>query len=372
MIRIGLDARLAYHRQAGITRYARNLCAALCALDSGDRFTVFHHRRQPPVKRVPAAWRHRTLFSPVHHPWEQAGLALELALGRWDVVHFPDFIGPLQTGLPTVITVHDLAFLKWPEVLTENAAAYYGQLPRAVRHAAGILAPSRHTAVDLAARFPEAAGKTTVVPHAVDPGFLKTGTEPGAAASPKPDWLPDDYLLHVGTLEPRKNIATLLEAFAIVRAHPEGRRLRLVLAGASGWLQDDLEEQAAGRGVDNACVFAGQLSEPDLVQAYRHARCLVHPALYEGFGFTLLEAMACNTPVVCSAASCLPEVAGPAALTHDPEDPDAIAAHVLALLASEELVSDLVDKGRKRVSEFDWRETARQTLNVYRAAARQT
>ena len=184
MMRIGIDARLAYHRQAGITRYARNLCSALCTLDSRDRFTVFHHRRQPPAKRVPTAWRHRTLFSPVHHAWEQAGLALELSLGRWDVVHFPDFIGPLQTRLPTVITVHDLAFLKWPEVLTEDAAAYYGQLPRAVRHAAGILVPSRHTAADLAARFPEAAGKTTVVPHAVDLDSWETARNRSQPQSP--------------------------------------------------------------------------------------------------------------------------------------------------------------------------------------------
>ncbi|MDE0670526.1 MAG: glycosyltransferase family 1 protein [Caldilineaceae bacterium] len=372
MIRIGVDARLAYHRQAGITRYTRNLCSALRALNSGDRFTVFHHRRQPPAKRMPTEWRHRTLFSPVHHAWEQAGLALELSLGRWDVVHFPDFIGPLQTRLPTVITVHDLAFLKWPEVLTDDAAAYYGQLPRAVRHAAGILVPSRHTAADLAARFPEAAGKTTVVPHAVDPGFLQDSMEPESTAIPKPDWLPDDYLLHVGTLEPRKNIATLLTAFAMVHARPEGRRLKLVLAGASGWLQDDMEEQAAKRGIENACVFAGQLSEPSLAQAYRHAKCLVHPALYEGFGFTLLEAMASGTPVVCSNASCLPEIAGNAALTHDPGDPEAVASNVLALLNSEELASDLVNKGHKRVLEFSWEKAARQTLNVYRAAARQT
>lgn len=372
MIRIGIDARLAYHRQAGITRYARNLCTALCALESGDRFTVFHHRRQPAAQRVPAAWRHRTLFSPVHHAWEQSGLALELALGRWDVVHFPDFIGPLRTRLPTVITVHDLAFLQWPEILTDDAADYYGQLPRAVRHAAGILVPSRHTAADLADRFPEAAGKTTVVPHAVDPGFVQNGTKPGLTRAPKPDWLPDNYLLHVGTLEPRKNIATLLDAFAIVRARPAGRGLKLVLAGASGWLQDDLEAKAARLGLEDACVFAGQLSEPSLVQTYRHARCLVHPALYEGFGFTLLEAMASGTPIVCSHASCLPEVAGNAALTHEPGDAEAVAALVLELLNSEELVSDLVDKGRQRVSEFSWEKAARQTLNVYRTASSQT
>ena len=372
MMRIGIDARLAYHRQAGITRYARNLCSALRALESGDRFTVFHHRRQPPAKRVPADWRHRTLFSPVHHAWEQAGLALELSLGRWDVVHFPDFIGPLRTKLSTVITVQDLAFLKWPEVLTDDAAVYYGQLPLAVRHAAAILVPSLHTAADLAVRFPEAAAKTTIVPYAVDPGFLRDRTEPQSPMAPKPDWLPADYLLHVGTLEPRKNIAVLLDAFAIVRARPEGRKLMLVLAGASGWLQDDLEEQAARRGIASACVFAGKLSDPSLIQAYRHARCLVHPALYEGFGFTPLEAMACGTPVVCSNASCLPEVAGNAALTHDPGDPEAVASNVLALLNSEELVSDLVNKGHQRVLEFSWEKAARQTLNVYRAAARHT
>lgn len=369
MKRIGIDSRLAYHRQAGITRYTQNLIQALAHLDSALQFTVFHHRKQGRHLRQPPHWRHRSLVSPVHHRWEQGLLRLELRRFRLNAVHFPDFIGPYRTNLPTVITVHDLAFLRWPEILTEDARAYYFQLERAVEHARSIIVPSQFTHDDLIRAFPQARGKTHVVHHAVDPLFMQREAVTAGFDSGKRDLdLPPRYLLHVGTIEPRKNVRTLLETFRIVRDRSSMSDLKLVLAGARGWLEDDLPDYLARGGLQEHCIFTGTLSDTQLVRAYRNALCVVHPALYEGFGFSLLEGMASGTPVVASSASCLPEIGGEAVLYAAPDDPESMADLVLDLLAHPQKARHLVEKGHSRVQEFSWSRTAELTLEAYRSA----
>lgn len=363
---VGIDNRLAYHRQAGITRYTRNLMQALHALDSGCRFTVFHHRRQGDAPFPYPGWQHRTLISPVHHAWEQRMLQWELKRFRLDVAHFPDFIGPYLTDLATVITVHDLGFHYWPDILTDEARNYYGQLDRAIAHARIVLVPTHHTGNDLLQFHPQARHKVRVVHSAVDPVFQQAETT--VQANPAPAWLPPDYLLHVGTIEPRKNIQALLEAFRIVRERGSIPDLHLVLAGAPGWLEDDLEQQVRTLGLEEHCIFPGQISEMALIQTYARARCLVHPARYEGFGFTLLESMACGTPVVASTAACLPEIAGDAALFADPDDAEGLARQVMRLLREPELVQVQIAQGRRRVADFSWTRTARLTLDAYREA----
>ncbi len=365
--KIGIDFRLAYHRQAGITRYTHNLLQALDQCNSTHHFTVFHHRKQPAHRRYPKRWSHRTLLSPVHHPWEQRTLQMELQWPRLDLVHFPDFIGPYFTSLPTVITVHDLAWLYWPEILDEPARAYYGQLEKAIVHARVVLVPSRHTQSDLERSYPAAKSKTRVIPHAVDPVFLDQthGNGFGSRSQATKLSLPANYLLHVGTIEPRKNIPVLLETFQAVRQKSRISDLKLVLAGAQGWLYGDLADLITRKGLDSHCIFPGQLTEGGLISAYTQALCVLHPALYEGFGFPLLESMACGTPVVASSASCLPEIGGSAVQYADPNDVDGLASQVLSILHDPELAQSMVAKGYERVSEFSWSRTARQTLSAY-------
>ncbi len=368
--KVGIDFRLAYHRQAGITRYTHNLMQAMQAWQPEFRFTVFHHRKQPSARRYPQAWSHRTLFSPVHHAWEQQMLQWELQWPRLDLVHFPDFIGPYRTRLPTVITVHDLAWHYWPEILDDQARAYYGQLEQAVDHARQILVPSQHTRTDLEHLCPAAAAKTRVIQHAVDPAFLCQPRSASMVDRPGEQnlQLPAHYLLHVGTLEPRKNIPVLLQVFAQVRQRSSIPDLKLMLVGAQGWRQRDLPDLLAQRDLEAHCVFPGQIGERNLVQAYAQARCVLHPALYEGFGFPLLEGMASGTPVVASSASCLPEIGGDAVLYADPQDVDGLADQVLAILHNPDLARTMVTRGYRRVAEFSWSRTARQTLDAYRAA----
>ncbi len=366
--RIGIDFRLAYHRQAGITRYTHNLLQALPTYAAGYHFTVFHHRKQSAARRYPASWSHRTLFSPVHHAWEQRALQLELRWPGWDLVHFPDVIGPYHTRLPTVITVHDLAWHYWPEILDKQARAYYGQIDKALAHARLILVPTQHTRRDLERLYPTAATKIRVTPYAVDPLFLDPAHTAGMihAASHSTLALPANYILHVGTLEPRKNIPVLLEAFVAIRQKSRIPDLKLVLAGARGWLQRDLPAWLRQRDLEDHCLLPGQLSEWDLVKTYTQAHCVLHPALYEGFGFTLLESMACGTPVVASSASCLPEIGGNAVLYADARDADGLANQVLSILHDQDLARSLVARGHRQVATFSWARTARQTLDAYR------
>ena len=363
LMRFGIVNRLAYHRQAGITRYTRSLMFALQALnpDPRYRFTVFRHRKHAAAALPPGNWDHRILLSPAHHAWEQRMLAWELRRLRLDGAHFPDFIGPYRSPLKTVITVHDLAFLRWPEHLTPEAQAYYGQLPAAIDHARAVITPSRRTRDDLVAYLPQAAEKVRVIHSGVNPVFQA----PSGHAQPADDGLPAHFLLHVGTLEPRKNIPALLDAFSLLRRAQVAPDLHLVLAGAAGWGQDNHAARVQALGLESVCLFRHRLSDAGLVRAYQRARCLMHPAFYEGFGFTLLEAMACGTPVVASRASCLPEIAGEAALFAEPHDAEGLAAQARRLLEDRELAQAQIARGFKRAAQFTWASAAARTLEVY-------
>ncbi len=331
-----------------------------------DSFIEWRHYRQPKVQFKTPNWRSRILVSPVHHAWEQRMLQFEMLRFRADVVHFPDFISPFRSRQKSVITVHDLAFHHWPELVTEEARVHYGQLPYAVEHAAAIIVPCQFTCDDLLAQVPQAKGKTHVIPSGVDLTFLRhrPHDHDGSAVGPA---LPPQYLLHVGTLEPRKNIPALLKALRIVQQESGRANLHLVLAGARGWHDEGIYTLVRELGLEKVCVFPGYLSEAALRQTYSKALCLVHPALYEGFGFTLLESMACGTPVVASNAACLPEIAGNAALYANPAEEEEIAARILDLLQDEELRKAQIEKGRVRILKFRWEDSAAATLAVYRS-----
>ncbi len=366
MARIAIDNRLAYHRPAGIARYTRNLVRALQGLAPADSFIEWRHRRQAKARFGAPNWRSRLLVSPVHHAWEQRMLQFEMLRFRVDVAHFPDFISPYLSPQKSVITVHDLAFHHWPELVTADAKAYYDQLPRAVAHAAAVITPCQFTCDDLLAQVPHAKGKVHVIPSGIDPLFLQPGSpyHDGPMASTD---LPPAYLLHVGTLEPRKNIPTLLKALKILKQDRRHANLHLVLAGAQGWHDEGIYRLVRDLDLERACIFPGYLSDAALRQTYRQALCLVHPALYEGFGFTLLESMACGTPVVASNAACLPEIAGDAALYANPAAAEEMTARIRDVLQDEELRRTQIERGKAQVAQFRWEDSAAATLATYHA-----
>ena len=365
---VGIDARLVYYTRAGIGEYTLRLTQALAATYPQDRFTLLQDFRsaQPLVSagnvaiaraRVPSHHRLEQLLL----PWVADGLKL-------DVFHSPDFIPPLRARGRSVITIHDLAFLIYPHFLTKEAAQYYGQIDRAVRHADHIIAVSQSTKHDLIRMLGAPEDKISVIYEAADPRFQPMDAVQAQQHVHALYELPEDYILFVSTIEPRKNIGGLLRAY---------RRLRddykltpaLVLAGAPGWLSEDVHALVEKLDLRPHCFFLGRVESNDLRFLYNAARCLVHPAFYEGFGLTPLEAMACGTPVVVSNVSSLPEVVGDAALLVNPEHDEEITVALWRVLTDEALRKTLRAKGLQRAAAFSWQRAAEQTMDVYRKAA---
>ena len=257
-MRVGIDARLNYHQPAGISRYTKNLIDELAELDRETRYTVFQHRKQrEPLADAPNFQR-RTLFTPVHTRVEQPMLAAELSFHTLDLLHSTDFIPPLFSSIPSVITVHDLAFLRWPHFLTESHAAYYSQIDRAVRHAQHIIVPSESTKNDVVGRLGASPKKISVIYEAAAPLYIPLSKDKCRAAMQGKYGIPEKYIFFVSTIEPRKNIGGLLDAFHHLLKHYNVEDTGLVLAGKPGWLvRGGLSE---GRTVESRSeyLFCGQ------------------------------------------------------------------------------------------------------------------
>jgi len=258
-----------------------------------------------------------------------------------DLLHCTTYRGPVRGKLPVVVTVHDVAVFRMPEAFPSWTRRYSRTVvPHVLRHARRLIAVSEFTASELESVLGVPRDKVRVVPNAVDAVFSPDG--PRAEG---------DYVLAVGTLEPRKNLARVVEA--------AGRLgLALRVAGARGWGG----VEARGRGV----TWLGEVGDEELARQYRGAVCLAYPSLYEGFGIPVLEAMACGTPVVTSAGGATEEVAGGAAVLVDPLDAGSIAAGIESAIPRRE---ELRARGLERAAAFSWDESARRTLDVYREAA---
>jgi O-antigen biosynthesis alpha-1,2-mannosyltransferase len=267
-----------------------------------------------------------------------------LALGRRrgaDVLHCPTYRGPLRPALPLVVTVHDLAVFRHPQAFNRWTRTYSPHVvPRVLAAARRVIAVSEFTRRELVELLRVPNEKIRVVPNGVDDEF----TPDGPAAD-------GDYVLAVGTLEPRKNLMRLVEA-------ARQRQLELRVVGARGWGNVEL----GGNGVR----WLGEVSDAELARQYRGALCVAYPSLYEGFGIPVLEAMACGAPVVTSRATAMAEVADDAAVLVDSTDPDEIAAGIDRAVAERD---ELVARGLDRAKAFRWDAVADATVAVYREAA---
>jgi glycosyltransferase involved in cell wall biosynthesis len=358
---VGIDGRTADYTAGGIAQYTRQLAAWLPRLAPADRFTLFRACRPRAPWTPAAALRQRRLLTPPHHRWDQVLLPLELAGERLDLLHGPDFTVPARRRCPAVVTVHDLAFLRYPEIQTADSLRHYGQVAHVVRHVERVIVDSACTAADVEALLGVAPDRIRVVHLAPTPAPLP---DPAQLAAVRARYALDGpFLLYVGTLEPRKNLGTLLRAFA--RLGP-AEPARLVLAGARGWLDEPIVAAAARQG--DRVRLLGSVPAADLAALYAAATAFVYPSLYEGFGLPPLEAMACGCPVVVSTAGALPEVAGGAALLTDPGDAERLRAHLRAVLTRPELAQELRARGLARAAGFTWERTVEGTGAAYAAA----
>ncbi len=369
-LRVGIDARLVYYHPAGISRYCLQLMRALAEIDKEDQFVVFQSRRDPQQLVSQGNFQRRSLWTPSHHRLEQYLLSMELRFTPLDVLHSPDFIPPFRRRCRSIITIHDLNFLLYPQFLTKSSARYYGQIDQAVRRTDHIIAVSESTRRDIVRLLGVPEQMITVIHEAPRRFFHLLPDIDLRPRLKKRFGLERDFVLFAGTIEPRKNVPTLISAFQQLLAHyhPE---VDLVLAGAPGWLTDETHGLVNRLGLARRVHFLGRVSDEELVWLYNAGRMLVFPSFYEGFGLPPLEAMACGMPVIVSNVSSLPEVVVDAGLLVDPTNTDELTVAMWRLLSDDALRQELIAKGLKRAALFSWERAARETLALYRRVAGQ-
>ncbi len=314
-----------------------------------------------PVGRPP--WFARRLLQGAYH----TAFRFATGRGRCDLYHEPNHIAMRWKGV-TVTTVHDLSVVRHPEWHPDDRVAWYERdFEPSLAQSAHFICPSEFTRNELVELAGVAADRITVIPLAPRAPFVPQTPQAVAAVRARLS-LPETFLLFVGTLEPRKNLHTLLEAYA--QLLPAMRqRFPLVLAGAAGWGPGDLWHHAARLGVQRHLLPIGYVTDEDLACLYTAAAVLVWPSWYEGFGLPPLECMACGTPVITSNTSSLPEVVADAAITVDPGDPAVVAGAIRSLLDDKGRAADLSDRGRRRAAAFTWQRCAAAHVAVYEKCA---
>jgi glycosyltransferase involved in cell wall biosynthesis len=373
MMRVGFLTYGLDRSPTGIGRYALELLRAMAALpgapeivllttERADRHGLwgcFEQHALPGCRRLPG------LLS-------VGNLALSWATQRWrlDLVHDPNgiapFLGP-SAGARRVVTVHDVFAYVCPEAHNRlDNWRYHLMLPRALARADMVLTDSDHSRRDIVRYLAVPKGKIQVISCGVDPRFMPAPDGDARRAVLARYGITTPYMLYVGGINARKNIAQLFEAFGRLRARHPG--LKLVIGGKRQWQTGAIDTTFARLNLADDVHFTGYVADDDLPALYSAAELFVFPSLYEGFGLPPLEAMSCGTPVVTSTASSLPEVVGAAALTVDPYAVDDLLGAVERALTDGALRAELRRRGVERAAGFTWRRTAAETLAAYEQA----
>ena len=376
-MRIGIDYTAAVHQRAGIGRYTRELVAALSARDRINQYVLLVSGRGDAGDGLPqlgSNFRRRLL--PLSHRWTtllwqrlRLPLPVELVTGRLNLFHSPDFVLPPVRWGGRLLTVHDLSFIRYPDLAAPGLAWYLEDaVRRSVARADLIFADSKATRDDLLELWQVREKRMVVVYPGVGRSFAPVTVRARLEEIRRRYGLPPRFFLSVGTLEPRKNYPALLAAYA--RARSSGMEHGLVVGGAEGWGYEAIYRAVDRLGLKGAVRFLGFVPEADLPALYSLADAFLYPSLYEGFGLPPLEAMACGTPVLASDAPSLPEILGRAAQLLDPFDEEGWAAALRRVVEDQGLREEMVRRGRGRAAEFRWEDTAGQVLEAYRGVAR--
>ena len=372
MSTIALDYTPAYEQGAGIGRYVRDLTHALARQDSITDYRLFVSGALPHnLPNLPGdnfSWR-STNLSPrwLARIWHRLHIPIPVTYftGSVDLYHATDFVlPPVSPHTRTIVQVHDLSFVRVPDAAAPNLKAYLDRVvPNSVHRADCVLADSEATKQDLIELYRVSQSNIITLYGGVDQRFQPV--EPSGQARVRQKYHLDDFefMFSVGTVQPRKNYGRLIMALAHLRA--SGHDLHLVIAGGRGWLEDPIYQTVAETQMQPYVHFIGFADDEDLPALYSAATCCAFPSLYEGFGFPVLEAMACHTPVITSTVSSLPEVAGDAALLVNPYDVDALVNGLEQIVASSDLQETLITKGKEQIRKFTWESAARNLHQIY-------
>lgn len=409
-MRVGIDVTGLYIAKAGIYYYTYNLVRHLLALDNEHQYVLLDYapvrgeRPLPfdphslesdrahwveirgPHRRTLSGWKHLDFFGGrfsarcvdriLEPPWRwliamATRNRLNDALGRLDVLHISDVnrFGAKKTNL--ISTVHDLSPILFPDLHTQQSRTRFERQIGYVQEQADlIIAVSEHTKCDVINTLGISAERIRVVHNAPNPNCRLVHDDGMIDQALQRYGIPEQgYILHVGTLEPRKNLVRLIDAYAALLGHFGDELPHLVLAGGKGWLYEAIFRRVEHLGLERKIIFTGFVADEDLPLLFNGAMFFVYPSLYEGFGIPVLEAMACGLPVITSNISSLPEVAGDAGVLVDPMDTEALSAAMITLLEDAEQRVDLRSAGLARAALFSWQRTARETLAAYEYAA---
>ena len=366
-VRIGLNAQLlslsASYRGAGIAHYIHQLLVHLPKVSDHDYVAFVGDRAFQSEGMDTVCSRLPTHSALARILWEQAALPWELARRDIQLLHAMAFVSPILARLPTVLTVYDVSFALFPESFRPFNRWYLNTMTRrSAKRADAVIAISCSTADDLNRLWGIPKARIHLAYPGVDPDFRPLPA-PEVAAFREAKGLPPQYILFVGTLEPRKNVVRLVEAFAALKMR--GLPHKLVLAGGKGWLYEPIFATVERLGLREDVILPGFVSRQELPLWYNGAALFAYPSLYEGFGLGPLEAMACGAPVVVSNRASLPEVVGDAGIQVDPEDPAGLAEAMVSVLTSPALADGMRARGLQQAAGFTWERTARDTARVY-------
>jgi glycosyltransferase involved in cell wall biosynthesis len=364
-MRIGIDARLVYYSQAGIGQYILHLINGLAQIDRENEYVILQSRKDDTTILQQPNFRRVSLWTPSHHRLERLSLNVELMRLGLDVLHSPDFIPPHRPSCRSVITVHDLAFLLYPHFLTKESARYYGHIDQAVLWTDHVIAVSHSTKRDTVEHLGVPDSKITVVYEAANPIFRPIDRDQARRQVRDRYGVDGPFILFVSTIEPRKNVPTLLQAFRKLHECYQ-QDVHLILAGSKGWLFEDVTKMIGDMQLDGRIHMIGQVPSDDLLNLYNAAEMLTHPAFYEGFGLPPLEAMSCGLPAIVSNVASLPEVVGDSALLINPYDADELAVAMWRVLTDQKLNLEMRAKGLRQAEHFSWTRAAQETLDIYR------
>jgi glycosyltransferase involved in cell wall biosynthesis len=364
-MRIGFEASVLQGCKSGVGYYAENLLAGMMAVAPQHDYVLFSNRDLRESREPIADERvYDRGFFPVRAAWMQTVLPGNIRRAAPDVCHFPNYLAPLASHCPYVVTIHDMTlyitprFHRFKKLVLDRTL-----LPHVARRAAGIVTVSNSAREDIVRHLKVPRDKVRVVMNAVSPMFRPV-TDPALLSAVLARYGIDvPYILFVGTIEPRKNIARLVQAFA--RLKRAGYPHKLVLVGQPGWHFEPIYAEIEQQGVKRDVILTGYVPLEDLPVLYSAAESMAFPSLYEGFGLPVLEAMACGTPVVTSASSSLAEVAGGTALLVDPFSIEQITDALARLHDDPQLAGDLAVRGMARAARFTWANAARATLDLY-------
>jgi glycosyltransferase involved in cell wall biosynthesis len=371
-VKIGIDTHAAEQEGTGNGTYVRGLVRALARLDEDTEYVLYAldpghafyaELAEHPHVTVRRLWpRHAVARIPL-------SLAAASYRDRLDVLHV-QYVGPPHHRGASVVTIHDLAFLRVPESFPRlQALRLRWQVPANARRAAAVITGSEYSRRDLRDAYGIADSRIAVIHAAPDPRFAPVRDLDAVAALKRRLGIADRYVLSVGRLNARKNLIGVLRAFERIRPQLAAPA-QLVLAGPRDYQADQLDRALAASPCRDAVLRVGYVGDDVLPTLFAGAAVFVYPSFFEGFGLPPLEAMACGVPVICSGITSLPEVVGDAALMVDPSSLDDIAAAMLRVLSDPGLRSALIHKGLERAARFSWRTAADRTHTVYRDAAR--